>query len=322
MTDRWMLYGLVVECDVALPGVLVASTPRPADVRVHLGARPPGAAGWPGVPPLPFYRGEPGEGDPPSLVADRPDGPGMVRLSYAEGIRFHVRDDGSEIWSDWDPPLGLEDALAYLLGPVLGFALRCRGDLAVHASAVVIGGAAWGFVGAGGAGKSTMAAALARAGQAVLTEDVLVLRPEAGVWTAWPAYGQIRLWEDSPALPEAVARALPVLSPVYDKRVLDLTTAGLPRAAVPVPIAGWFALDDAPVGAPPRMRPLSAVESLRTLVQHSYMGYLLDQGARGSELRGLAAVARTVRGFGLEVAEGREGLAATARLVAVAASAT
>lgn len=316
MTHRSSLYGLVVECDVALPGVAVdAVRGGVADVRVHVGTRPSDATGWMPPPVRAFYRSDPAEGDPPALVADRPGAGAIARLSYAEGVRFHVRDDGREVWADWDPPMVVEDAITYLLGPVLGYVLRLRGELAVHASAVVFGGAAWGFVGAGGAGKSTLAAALAQAGHAILTEDVLALRRARDGWIAWPAYDHLRLWEDSPALRGREGAELPPLSPTYEKRALDLARAGLPRAAAPAPLAGWFALGESADGATSRVRPIPGGEALRTLVHHSYMGYLLDEAARGSELRAVAEVVRSAAGYHLEVGEGRTGLDDTVRLI-------
>jgi hypothetical protein len=64
----------------------------------------------------------------------------------------------------------------YLLGQVLSFALIARGLEPLHATAVVIGDGAVGFLGDCGQGKSTLGAAFVRAGHALLTDDLLVLR--------------------------------------------------------------------------------------------------------------------------------------------------
>ena len=51
-----------------------------------------------------------------------------------------------------------------------------------------------------GAGKSTLAAAFARFGYAVLSDDVAVLEQLEGALHVQPAYPQLRLWPDSVAL--------------------------------------------------------------------------------------------------------------------------
>jgi hypothetical protein len=64
----------------------------------------------------------------------------------------------------------------YLLGQVLSFVLITRGLEPLHATAVVVGDGAVGFLGDCGQGKSTLGAAFVRAGHALLTDDLLVLR--------------------------------------------------------------------------------------------------------------------------------------------------
>ncbi len=315
MTDRCELYGLVIESEVPLRGIpVVARTSKP-DVRVHLAARPSDAITWGRASEREFYRSEADASAAPPLVADRPGVGDILRLTYAEGIRFHVREDGSEVWCDWDAPLTEADALTFLLGPVLGLVLRRRGVLAVHASAIVRGGVAWAFVGPGGAGKSTMAAAFAQAGLSVLTEDVLALTPGSDRWMAWPAYDHLRLWGDSPAIPVGGAQALPALSPTWDKRALALESAGLARASVAVPLAGWFLLQEREVLG--RITPLSGAAALRSLVENSYVHYLLDGTARAEELIALGRAAQGLRAYRLAVGEGQGGLADTVRAVSL-----
>ena len=75
----------------------------------------------------------------------------------------------------WEEPLTYADAAVYLLGPVLGFVMRLRGIVPLHASAVMIGTGATVFVGDAGAGKSTTAGAFAALGYGVLSDDLLPL---------------------------------------------------------------------------------------------------------------------------------------------------
>lgn len=306
------LYGLVVESDLPLGAARVGEG-RVADVRVHAAARPPGAATWGRAPIRPFHVSETNAGTPPTLVADRPGSGDLIRLTYHEGIRFHVRDDGSEVWCDWDPPLTSDDAATFLLGPVLGLVLRRRGVLALHASAVVIDGEAWAFLGAGGAGKSSLAAAFARSGGTVLTDDVLAIRSSAGRWQAWPAYDHIRLWSDTPALPAGTADALPALSPTWEKRAFPIAASQQGRE--PVPFAGWFLIDREDGATKPVVERLSGAIALTSLLAHSYVNYLLDGTDRAAELTSLGAAAERLRGYRLLVGEGPQGLAATVTAV-------
>jgi hypothetical protein len=61
-----------------------------------------------------------------------------------------------------------------------------RGDLALHAAAVVIGGRAVLFCGPSGRGKSTLALLASRLGHPVLTDDGVIVTFETTGPTAWP----------------------------------------------------------------------------------------------------------------------------------------
>ena len=69
--------------------------------------------------------------------------------------------------------------------------------LVLHASAVEIDGEAVAFVGPAGAGKSTMAAKLCKQGNALISDDVLVVSFESGQPFVVPSFPSIRLWPDS-----------------------------------------------------------------------------------------------------------------------------
>lgn len=84
----------------------------------------------------------------------------------------------------------------YLLGQVLSFALIARGLEPLHATAVVVGDGAVGFLGDCGQGKSTLAAAFVRAGHALLTDDVLVLRDDAGGFRAAAGPPRVKLFPE------------------------------------------------------------------------------------------------------------------------------
>lgn len=72
-----------------------------------------------------------------------------------------------------------------------------RGNVALHASAVVDDGQALVFVGDTGQGKSTLAVFLASLGLGLITDDTLLIERRSGKFMALPGSDRIRLWHDS-----------------------------------------------------------------------------------------------------------------------------
>jgi len=115
------------------------------------------------------------------------------KLHYSDGTEFIIDRKGTEVWCVWPDTLTLEDAVVYLLGPVLGFVLRLRGITCLHASAISVGDRAVVLLGPAGAGKSTTAAAFAKLGYPVLSDDVLALSDQNTTFLAQPAYPHLHL---------------------------------------------------------------------------------------------------------------------------------
>src|SRR5690349_8355036 len=84
----------------------------------------------------------------------------------------------------------------YLLGQVLSFVLVARGLEPLHATAVVVNGGVVGFLGDCGQGKSTLGAAFVRAGHALLTDDLLVLRAAGPRFSAAVGPPRIKLFRE------------------------------------------------------------------------------------------------------------------------------
>jgi hypothetical protein len=180
----------------------------------------------------------------------------------------------------YTPPTStLDDTLTYLYGSLAGLALRLRGTLALHASAVVIDDRAVAFVGPSGAGKSTTAAALALEGISVMTDDVVALERSAdGGYVVYAGNPYIRLWEDSAILLET--GPLPSITANWPKRRLSLS-----RPPASAPLGSIWLLDGAPgtYGA----IPLCGGEALTALVPSTFASHLLRAGHRALELTAL-----------------------------------
>ncbi len=241
------------------------------------------------------FRALPGDAEEPVVeVAWIGDRAGL-RWRYADGIEFQTRADGAEVWATWPAPMTLADAAVYLVGPVLGYVLRRRGVLSLHASAVVIGDRAVAFCGEAGAGKSTLAATFASAGYPVVTDDVLALGGVESIPVAQPAGDHLRVWDDSAAFLVGEPDDLPLITPDWEKRALPIEARGLSVMRSPVALGAIFlseprAADD----ALPRVGPARGADALMRLAANTTANYLLDGAMRVEELRLLEAlVART-----------------------------
>jgi hypothetical protein len=282
----YALYGLVIRCNQALEGIEAAPHGAVVDVDITLDADQRGAVAWPASEP--YYRGPPEDGGPPTVAVHRDTDRGFW-FRYADGTEFVLDHGATRIHGWWVAPSTLEDAVTYLLGPLLGFALRLRGVLAFHASAVLIGGRAVALLGPSGAGKSTTAAAFATAGFPVLSDDVVAVRIVAGVPLAYPSYRLLRLWDESERILFGTVGQLPKLTPTWDKRALPLGLAH-PFHQTPAPLGDLFLLaprsDDARA---PYVEEMPRGEAFMDLVVNTYANYLLDDDMRREEMRALAA---------------------------------
>jgi hypothetical protein len=219
----------------------------------------------------------------------------FFRLRYGDGTEFLVTRSGDAVWAAWPEPLTLEDTATYLLGPVLGFILRLRGAVCLHASAVALGGRAVALVGRAGAGKSTTAGAFAAAGVPVLSDDVTALDDRGGTLLVQPGNPRLRLWPASAQILFGAPDALPRLTPNWDKLYLDLEAGGFAFQQTPLALAAVYLLGPrSGDGRAPRVEPLSPQDALVGLVGNTYVNYLLDGAMRAREFALLGKLARGV----------------------------
>jgi hypothetical protein len=198
------------------------------------------------------------------------------------------------VWALWPDHSSVEEAATYILGPVLGLLLRFRGVTCLHASAVAIEDSAVAFVGAEGAGKSTTAAAFARSGNAVLSDDVVALvEREDGFWVS-PAYPHVCLWPESVNLLYGSPDALPPLSPNWEKRRLALGTGGSRFEETALPLRMIYLLDNRRSDAGPYIEAVPGQTGLLSLVANSYATNMLDSEMRAREFKTLSSLASKV----------------------------
>jgi hypothetical protein len=274
------IYGLGVRANVPIAGLNELATVPDTDISLVIGAMPGGLDAADPAPPFYVSDDRDASGVPLLVVSRLMDG-AYYRLHFADGTRVVLDSRAAQIWATVPADATIDDTAAYILGPALGFALQLRGVTCLHASCVRMGDCAVAFVGAAGAGKSTLAACFARRGQPILTDDLAPLMETVGGFEIPPAYPRIRLWPDSVASLFGHADALPRITPTWDKRFLGL--AGRYRfASSPLPLAAIFILGEREAGAP-RIESLSARQALIALVRETYSSRLLDRERRAKE---------------------------------------
>ncbi len=281
----YAVLGLCVRTDRCLPGLEPLAGPQRTDVEIRLGRLPPHTAFSPRKDDTTWYvspyRDEQGR---PTLTVWKRSGGRWFDLTCSDGLRLLVDSSGGAVWSTWPAALSLEDATEALLGLGLGFIHLLRGTTCLHASAVAVQGQAVAFLGPSGAGKSTTAAAFARRGSPVLADDLVALIDRGPLVCVYPANPQLRLWGDSVEFLFGRPDALPLLTPHWDKRKLDLSQEGYRFQGKPLPLGGLYVLrgrcDDS---AAPRLETPSVREAMIALVGNTYLNGLLDPPRRARE---------------------------------------
>ena len=287
MIYSYRAYGLTINSDTAISALQEEGTSfgRP-DVVMSLGSEPDWvreAIGLPARVDRPRAGEIEGHDSPFTLTSFGEEE--YFQLAYDDGTRFIVDGTAKRLWGTWQPPLTLEDFATYLVGPIMGFVLRRRGVLALHASSVCVSGNAVILCGSSEFGKSTTAAALALRGVPVLTEDISPVKEENGSLYVEPGYPRICLWPDTVASLFGEPGALPRITPTWEKcfLALDGVRAVFESNKRPLKIVYLFGprVDEADA---PRIEDLGMRDALLELVQNTYMNWLLDRNQRAREL--------------------------------------
>lgn len=203
---------------------------------------------------------------------------GNAILFAVPGVAIYRIRDGREIMIS--PFAGADERVIrlYLLGSCMGALLMQRNILPLHGSAVVVDGEAYAFVGESGAGKSTLAAVFANRGFALLSDDVIALkfeRRENGVSVpcVTPSYPQQKLWQES--LDQLG------LGSGYSPLYFETTKFAVPLTASyceeKVPLKGIFELLPMDTAGSIEVEPLSPLERLPLIGQHTYRNFLIPQ---------------------------------------------
>lgn len=296
MVYVYSVFGLRLSCDLQIPGFVPQPVEPPYDVVVSLAKLPEWLSR--SLPPdreALYVSGEIGESGQPSSRVWSAGGGDYFRIVYDEGTDCVVDRTGTRIWIWWPEPYTLTDMVPYLQGQLLGLVQRLRGVTCLHASAILIDGCGVAIAGFRGAGKSSTAAAFLKMGFPVLADDVVPVFEKAGKFMVQPAHPRIWLRPDMVESLFGSSDALPLLSPSWEKRYLDLNAAGPGWPLEPKPLAAIYVLSER-ANEPERPEVTAAAprDTLLQLLCNTYMNHLLDPRMRAQEFATLSRLQQSL----------------------------
>lgn len=296
MDFQYSLFGLLFHSNLPLPGVSITDLElNSPDIELHLGVSPHLDGNHSGdTEELTYESSDSSEGSEPALRVWNVAKGTFLRVAYSDGTQFWVDRRRENLWATWPATSSLEEASTYLLGPILGLVLRLRGVTCLHASAVALGDCSVVFVGAEGTGKSTTAAAFARQGHAVISDDVAALVETEEGFRVVPAYPHLSLWPDSVEVLYGSAEALPRFSPGWGKRRLALGDQGTRFEKRPMPLGAIYVLGDRRPDPAPYVEKMQPQSALLSLVAGTFANKILDRDHRAHEFEILGRLATMV----------------------------
>jgi hypothetical protein len=290
---------LTVGSDIPLPQ-LRRSTRRGVQCRIELA---PAAVGAEDLEPFHVWRVR---GRPWLSCARDPSG---YVLRFPGLADFGVAAEGERIWCRPGPRLPPSTLHHLLLDQVLPLAIGRAGRLVLHASAVHVPGVgAVAFAGTTGRGKSSLAAALARRGCPVITDDCLVLDDGTAGPTAAPGYPGLRLWRDM-ARTLGPRRAPPHERVAHYSAKKRVGAALVPFRSRPSRLKALFVLARrAHLSVAARASPLSPRERFVAIVPFTFLLDIDDRGQLSRTFAQLTSVVTAVPVMRLQVCDDRRAL--------------
>ena len=296
MPFSYSAYGLHLRSNLSIARLNEAPAIFPADLQVFLDESPPWfSESVKKTEEVVFVTpGREPNGKPPATFL-KSSARSYSRIVYGEGAEFIVDGHGTEIWGTWAANLTLEDALVYLLGPIMAFTLRQRGLTCLHASAVAVGNEAIALVGSAGAGKSTTAASFSQLGYPVVADDVVPLLDHGDNFSVPPGYPCVCLWPESVEILFGSPESLPALTPNWAKRYLPLDKQAHRFQRDPLPLSAIYLLGDRKAGQDrPLAEAAAGADDFISLLGNTFMNYLLDSEGRAREFELLGRLQKAV----------------------------
>jgi hypothetical protein len=322
------VYGLTIDANCDLPGLDAAPAEQPtAGLHFTLSDGDVGAVPdlrwvtW-AIPPVYEIPGTSHR----IWSGTAPDGT-YWRLSYGDAtsrrcLDFVVHPTGQSIWAvrriePGEESIGLDAVTTLLVGTVLGVALRLRGVVCLHASAIAVGSRCVVITGDKGAGKSTLAASLAERGHAILADDVAAICEDDGVYGVQAGYPGVRLWPATLQALHKAAEGLPPVLPLLEKRYVSLSGQSERPSwrfhSGMMTLASIFHITRDRELSAPVVEPVSGPSRVAILAAHTPASFLrLERAAQAREFFALGRLAAQVPVLNVRCPHGLEHLPALA----------
>ena len=268
----YRISGLCVSSEINLPGLIASTAERAPQVTIRRG-------------PV-----------PERLPAATAAGPtwqisGKQFLLRIPNIARFLLNDGSEIVVAPETEASAADIPIFILGTVFGILLHQREQIVLHASAVRVGEKAVLFCGQSGAGKSTMAAALAQRGFPLVTEDICAItETSSGAPVVHPDGRQLKLWAQTIDRLELAGRRGERVRSSLEKFYVEAHDA----FSEPLPLGAIYALREARPPHAPGIELPNVVDAALILRRNAYRPQLVRQmGQRASYFHAATAIANS-----------------------------
>lgn len=272
--------GLTVAADMELPGVAEVTIPAGTE-QVRVRQRP--------VPEALLNATTRG------AIWEMDESQFLLRLP---GIGRFLVDGGHTLDVETAPGTDPADAMPFVLGTAFGALLHQRGRFVLHASSVASDGLAYAICGPSGIGKSTLAAALCRAGCRFVSDDVSVIElTETGRPLLWPDGRRLKLFAESIELFDLAAAQRGAVRCRVGKHYVDPPNSAIESAA---PLAGIYILQDQVSPLQGGIERLPILEAAQELLNQSYRpGLVLAMRKQGNQAPMTMAILRHVPVFRL-----------------------
>jgi hypothetical protein len=198
---------------------------------------------------------------------------GDLAVSWPGIAKLSICHQGKEMVVETRDRLEINHVKHLIAGMGMGLVWHQRGRFTLHASAVAIGDRGIAVAGPKYAGKSTTAAALARLGHTVLSDDVLVLdMKDGGGIDILPGPSTLNLWPDAAEAMDKDPEGMPRIWSTSGKRIAAISTDAERRA---MPLRCIFFLEPSSA-AEPSVESFRPTEALSLLVGHSHALRIVD----------------------------------------------
>jgi hypothetical protein len=210
--------------------------------------------------------------------------PGVFRLAIP-GVGQYTVEEGKRIFIEPLVDASIDKVRLFLLGSSMGALLYQRGLFPLHGSAVETAWGAMIFVGAQGAGKSTLAAQFHRSGYRLLSDDVCAVAAGPDGLRILPALAQFRLCADAyHRLGSAESTRFDV-----DKFVVPMGEGYCPD---PIPLRAIHILSDHDADKP-KIEVLRGFDRVQRLLENLYRPhYMKGQGTQAELMRLAGSIAQ------------------------------